>query len=253
MKSVLIVEDDQELAELMHRTFKSDGMSASIAHSAEEAYDLLANSVFDCLIVDVNLPGDDGYALCRNLRKRSGVPVVFASARIESDARIRALEEGGDAYLSKPFSLREMLAQAKALMMRPERQPEGNAAILKIGPFELDLGAKTIRKNGKEITLSPREFHLASTLMQNAGKSITRDALLARVWGAFAEVEPQTVSVHMSWLRSKLEEDPSNPAFFKTVRGEGYRFDAPEERPCNNFPQSKHSENCRFDTLEEGN
>lgn len=228
MKRVLIVEDEGELAQLMRRAFEADGVAADIAGSAEEAYDLLTSAVFDCLMVDVNLPGDDGYALCRNLRERSGVPVVFASARIEPDARIRALEEGGDAYLSKPFSLREMLAQAKALMMRPERKTGTGEAVLSAGPFQLDGRAKTIRKNGQLIALSPREFQLASALMGNAGQSLSRDALLAKVWGAFAEVEPQTVSVHMSWLRAKLEDDPAHPAYFKTVRGEGYRFDLPE-------------------------
>ncbi len=228
MRSVLIVEDDGELSELMRRTFESEGIAARIASSAENAYGILTTSVFNCLIVDVNLPGDDGYALCRNLRERSGVPVVFASARIEPDARIRALEEGGDAYLSKPFSLRELLAQAKALMMRPERQSEGEAATLSIGPFELDPDARIIKKRGREVSLSPKEFHLAETLMRNPGKTLSRDALLAKAWGTFAELEPQTVSVHMSWLRSKLEDDPASPVYFKTARGVGYRFDAPE-------------------------
>lgn len=225
MRSVLIVEDDRELAELMRRAFEAQGIAAHVAHAAEDAYDILATSVFNCLIVDVNLPGDDGYALCRNLRERSGVPVVFASARIEPDARIRALEEGGDAYLSKPFSLRELLAQVKALMMRPDRKQEGESAALVAGPSQLDLDARTVKKNGREVSLSPKEFRLAEALMRNPGKSLSRDALLAEVWGAFAELEPQTVSVHMSWLRSKLEDDPSHPVYFKTVRGEGYRFD----------------------------
>ena len=225
MRSVLIVEDDRELAELMRRAFNAQGIAARVVHTAEDAYDILATSVFNCLIVDVNLPGDDGYVLCRNLRERSGVPVVFASARIEPDARIRALEEGGDAYLSKPFSLRELLAQVKALMMRPDRKQEGESATLVAGPFQLDFDARTVKKNGREVSLSPKEFRLAETLMRNPGKSLSRDALLAEVWGAFAELEPQTVSVHMSWLRSKLEDDPSHPIYFKTVRGEGYRFD----------------------------
>lgn len=225
MRSVLIVEDDRELAELMRRAFDAQGIAARVVHTAEDAYDILATSVFNCLIVDVNLPGDDGYALCRNLRERSGVPVVFASARIEPDARIRALEEGGDAYLSKPFSLRELLAQVRALMMRPDRKQEGESATLVAGPFQLDLDARTAKKNGREVNLSPKEFRLAEALMRNPGKSLSRDALLAEVWGAFAELEPQTVSVHMSWLRSKLEDDPSHPVYFKTVRGEGYRFD----------------------------
>lgn len=236
MQSILIVEDDRDLARVTARFLEASGFAAQVANSAEEAYDILTGSVFDCLVVDVNLPGDDGYALCRSLRERSGVPVLFASARIEPDARVRALQEGGDVYLPKPFSLQELLAQVQALIRRSsgavgaagDAGPDA-AAPVRLGPFELDSAGGRIMKQGVHVELSPREYQLATFLMRHAGQAVSRDALLAEVWGAFAEVEPQTVAVHMSWLRAKLEDDPAHPVHFKTVRGQGYRFDAEGE------------------------
>lgn len=233
MQSILIVEDDRDLAGITARFLEASGFEARVAGSAEEAYEALTDMAFDCLVVDVNLPGDDGFALCRALRERSGVPVLFASARVEPDARVRALQEGGDVYLPKPFSLQELLAQVQALIRRSGGMAGGcpvpgrpSAAMVQAGPFLLDAAAERILKHGEEVTLSPREYRLAAYLMRHAGEAVSRDTLLAEVWGAFAEVEPQTVAVHMSWLRAKLEDDPAHPAFFKTVRGRGYRFDA---------------------------
>ncbi len=237
MHHILIVEDDRDLARVTARFLESSGLAVQVVGSAEDAYDALGRSAFDCLVVDVNLPGDDGFALCRNLRGRSGVPVLFASARVEPDARVRALEEGGDVYLPKPFGLRELLAQVQALIRRSEGMTggaagapgglgAGAAAPAPLGPFQLDEAAGRILKRGEEVALSPREYQLAAFLMRHAGEAVSRDALLAEVWGAFAEVEAQTVAVHMSWLRAKLEDDPAHPTHFKTVRGQGYRFDA---------------------------
>lgn len=226
--NVLIVEDDRDLAGLMVRAFAAEGFTAESVSSAEEAYDALTGSVFDCLVVDINLPGDDGFALCRNLREKSGAPVIFASARIEPDVRVRALEEGGDVFLSKPFSLRELLAQAKALLRRPEMRQAAEEE-LTVGPFVLRPAAAELLKDGEAIALSPKEFLLASILMRNAGRALSRETLLVQAWGVFSDVEPQTVAVHMSWLRAKLEDDPAHPVFFKTVRGVGYRFDLPDE------------------------
>lgn len=236
MPSILIVEDDRDLARITARFLEKSGFAVSVAPSAEAAYAELTHAAFDCLVVDVNLPGDDGFALCRHLRSRSGVPVLFASARVEPDARVRALEEGGDVYLPKPFSLKELLAQVQALLRRSGGMmghaggTSGAAAgqTIEHGRFCLDVAAGRLLKDGTEVALSPREYQLAAFLMRHAGEAVSRDALLAEVWGAFAEVEAQTVAVHMSWLRAKLEDDPAHPAHFKTVRGQGYRFDAGE-------------------------
>lgn len=231
MRRVLIVEDDWDLASIMARALEAEDFIVRTASSAEEAYDALSQAAFDCMVVDINLPGDDGIALCRNLRALSGVPVLFASARLDEDVRVRALDEGGDAYLQKPFSLREMTAQVGALIRRNAGVQPGTADARSFGPFTLDAAAGRILKRGEEAKLSPKEYELAAHLMQHEGSTCSRDALLTEVWGAFAAVEPQTVAVHMSWIRAKLEDDPADPQHFKTVRGQGYRFTSGESAP----------------------
>ncbi|WP_241156060.1 response regulator transcription factor [Adlercreutzia sp. ZJ154] len=238
VRRVLIVEDDKDLAKIIKRFLEANEFCVHAAVSAEAAYELLESKTFDCLVVDVNLPGDDGFTLCRQLRRKSGVPLLFVSARIEADARIKALEEGGDVYLPKPFSLKELLAQIKALMRRNSGTMTGGSsqnrstepeAPITIGPFTLDISSGRILKNGIQVELSPKEFALAAFLMGNCNKAFSKEALLSEIWGAFCSVEAQTVAVHISWLRAKLEDDPANPVFFKTVRGKGYLFDAPKE------------------------
>lgn len=224
VRGVLIVEDDEDLARIMVRALEAEGIPAQAASSAEEAYGLLAEATFACLVVDINLPGDDGIELCRNLRRVSGSPVLFASARLGAEVRVAALDGGGDAYLVKPFSLREMTAQVRALMRRSASASSNAGEPIAYGPFMLDEAAGRILKGGEEVKLSPKEFELAAHLMRHAGCAFTKESLLAEVWGAFAAVEPQTVAVHMSWIRAKLEDDPASPAFFKTVRGRGYLF-----------------------------
>lgn len=219
--NILIVEDDQDLSAIIARFFDSEGFCVKAVGSAEDAYDKLACQGFDVIVLDINLPGADGIALCRDLRAVSSTPVVFASACAGDESRALALEGGGDAYLSKPFSLRELLAQVKAVLRRTDHsEPRSGSRGL-----TLDAQSRQILKLGKPVELSPKEYELAALLMRNPGKALSREQLLADVWGAFAEVEPQTLVVHMRWLRSKLEDDPSHPTFLKTVRGFGYMYD----------------------------
>lgn len=222
--SILIVEDDGDLLAISTRYLESEGYDVTGAASAEEAYDLLVDRAFALIVLDVNLPGDDGIELCRQLRRSSTTPVIFASARVEDDARALALEGGGDAFLSKPFSLRELLAQVRAVEGRIA--PKAGAVTAK--GLAIDHDGRQIHKNGSRVELSPKEFELASALMRNPGKALSKSQLMADVWGAFSDVEPQTLAVHMRWLREKLEDDPSNPTMFETVRGFGYRFNGDE-------------------------
>lgn len=226
--SILIVDDDADLSAIVARYLESEGFAVERAASAEEAYDVLAARAFDLVLLDINLPGDDGFAACEALRRASDVPIVFASARTSETDRIVGLDTGGDDYLPKPYSLRELLAHVNALLRRSRGRSGGGAAggALAAGPFVLDEGAGTIAKDGEVVALSPKEFALARFLIAHEGEVVSKERLLAEVWGAFSEVEPQTVSVHMSWLRAKLEDDPAHPVHFKTVRGRGYRFDA---------------------------
>ncbi len=235
---ILIVEDDRDLSAIVERFFDNEGFDATTAGSAEEAYDALSRKGFDAIVLDINLPGIDGIELCRELRRASSAPVVFASARIGDEARALALESGGDAYLSKPFSLRELLAQVNAVLRRSDHSEDDGEGGKK-RELALDHKSRQVLRLGKPVDLSPKEYELAALLMRNPGTALSKERLLADVWGAFAEVEPQTLAVHMRWLRSKLEDDPSNPVHFKTVRGFGYIYDADgceagahEESPC---------------------
>ena len=222
--SILVIEDDKDLLQITTRYLESEGYNAKGATSAEDAYALLAKQAFTLIIVDINLPGDDGIVFCKQLRRSSTAPVVFASARVEDDARALALEGGGDAFLSKPFSLRELLAQVKAI----ESRTTSKAVTAATTSLSINHDSRQIYKNGNRIELSPKEFELASALMKNPGKALSKSQLIADVWGAFSDVEPQTLTVHMRWLREKLEDDPANPKLFETVRGYGYRFNADE-------------------------
>lgn len=192
--NILIVEDDRDLLAITKRFLESEGFAVDVAASAEEAYELLSNSAYALIVLDVNLPGDDGIELCRNLRKASSTPVLFASARVGDDARVLALEGGGDAYLTKPFSLCELLAQVKAMLSRTH----ANIPTAPNASIALDASAHRVFKNGTPVDLSPKEYELAAALMRNPGQALSKQQFLADVWGAFSDVEPQTVAVHMS-------------------------------------------------------
>lgn len=223
--NILIVEDDLDLSTIMKRFLESEGFDAVVAPHAEQAYDVLTQNVFDLMIFDINLPGDDGIELCRHIRRTSSAPVIFVSARVGDDARALSLECGGDAYLSKPFSLRELSAQVNAVLKRMNRDVVSAQGSADKG-ISIDTEMRQVYKNGSAVDLSPKEYELVALLMRNAGRALSKDRLLADVWGAFSDVEPQTLAVHMSWIRAKLEDDPSHPRLFVTVRGYGYRYDA---------------------------
>ncbi len=229
MASVLIVDDDADLSAIVARFLESEEFAVERAVCAEDAYALLTSRTFDLVLLDINLPGGDGFEVCKTLRRASQVPVIFASARTSETDRIEGLDIGGDDYLPKPYSLRELLSHVKALLRRAGGvYGTASSEPLERGPFLLDEAAGTVSKNGKPVVLSPKELALTCYLLKHPGEVVSKERLLAEVWGAFSEVEPQTVSVHMSWLRAKLEDDPSHPRYFITVRGKGYRFDAHE-------------------------
>ncbi len=205
MPSVLIVDDDADLSAIVARYLESEGFAVMRAASAEEAYDVLGARPFDLVLLDINLPGDDGFAACEALRRASDVPIVFASARTSETDRIVGLDTGGDDYLPKPYSLRELLAHERAAQglsgvapaARDGRSSRGRSPSTK---------PPTLAKDSVVAALSPQEFALARFLIAHEGETVSKERLLAEVWGAFSEVEPQTVSVHMSWLRAKVED-----------------------------------------------
>lgn len=230
MTTILIVDDDVDLSAIVARFLENEGFAAACVESADDAYDYLSHHAVDLVLLDINLPTADGFAVCEELRRASAVPIVFASARTSETDRITGLDIGGDDYLPKPYSLRELLSHVNALLRRSARFSTVAPRRLTVGPFDIDEAAGALFKDGCPVSLSPKEFALACRLMETPGVAVSKDQLVREVWGMFSDVEPQTVSVHMNWVRAKLEDDPQSPAYFKTVRGKGYLFDPEPHR-----------------------
>lgn len=223
-KRILIIEDDRDLAAITADMLKNYGYGVKIVGDCEQAFDILIHEQFQLVLMDINLPDGSGFEVCRELRRVSKVPVIFASARTSEDDRIKGLDMGGDDYLSKPYSLRELLARVNALMRRTYGA-DGEEPVYEFGEIKVDTGARIVERNGMEIKLALREFDLLAYLCAHPDQILSKEELLHEVWGAFSEAETATVTVHIRWLREKLEDDPAHPQFFKTVWGVGYKFE----------------------------
>lgn len=223
---ILLVEDDLDLSNITAKTLESYGFEVTIAENADLAYSLLSEKAFSLVILDINLSGESGFEICREIRRRSAVPIIFVSARTAENDKVNALDIGGDDYLEKPYSLRELLSRVKALLRRSAPVSEEK---ISFGNVEILPETRTVSKAGKAVSLSLKEFDLLLFLAQNKGKPLAKADILSAVWGAFCEVEQSTVSVHIRWLREKLEDNPASPKFIKTVWGIGYTLEGCDE------------------------
>ena len=192
----------------------------SVVMDCDSAYQLLENETFHLLILDINLPDGTGFEVCRELRRVSRVPIIFASARTSEDDKITGLNLGGDDYLAKPYSLKELLARVNALIRRTYGEEQG--AVYEFDNIRVDGSLRQVQVGGENVHLSLKEFDVLLYLCAHRGKAVTKEELLHEVWGAFSEAEIATVAVHIRWLREKLERDPAHPALIKTVWGVGY-------------------------------
>ena len=197
------------------------------AASAAEALSLLSGSAYDLLLLDINLPDATGFSLCEELRRVSHVPVLFASARTSETDRITGFEIGGDDYLPKPYSMKELLARVNALLRRACGFSSAEK-IFSFGRICVNLSARTVTRDGAAVSLSLREFDLLAYLCVHKNKALPKEELLCGVWGAFSMVEPSTLTVHIRWLREKLEEEPAKPQYIKTVFKVGYMLELPD-------------------------
>lgn len=220
-KRVLIVDDDQAMASIIEDTLTEYGYEPYKAYSLEAAYDFLSKQTVELIILDINLPDGTGFEFCKDLRKYSSVPIIFASARTMEDDRIQSYDIGGDDFLSKPYSLKELVSHVNALFRRTYGFTSEEKVTI-FGDICVNSTLRTVTKGGAQVTLSLREFDLLDYLINNKNVAVNKEKLLSEVWGAYNVVEPSTLTVHIRWLREKLEDDPSNPKYLITVRGVGY-------------------------------
>lgn len=229
MPHILLIDDERKLTDPLRVSFERAGYQVTVAHDGHSGLGLSLVEKPDVIVLDVMMPGLDGWQVCEAIRQHSNVPIIMLTALDDSVDRIRGLELGADDYLVKPFGFKELEAHVRA-MLRRIRLDQGNTAPQKIiaGAITLDLSAHTVARSGKELTLRQKEFEILTLLMTNIGKVVTREQLFDEVWGTDWLGDTRTLDVHMSWLRAKLEDDPTNPVYLQTVRGVGYRFVDPQ-------------------------
>ncbi len=231
-KRIAIVEDEAELAALLEYNLSRQGYETQILGGQRGALKALEQWKPDLVLLDVMLPDIDGFELCRQIRRSPSlgrIPVIFLTARTEEVDRVLGLEIGGDDYMTKPFSPRELVARVKAHLRREEL--DTGPATLEMGPFRLDRGARRLFLSGEELVLTSTEFNLLEFFLTHPGRAYSREQLLEAVWGEQRYVTPRTVDVHVRRLRERIEEQPENPRYLTTVRGFGYRFEDIGEIP----------------------
>jgi DNA-binding response OmpR family regulator len=228
---ILLVDDDALLRRSLTFSLERAGYRVSTAANAEDALALAGRDRPDLFLLDIGLPGMDGLEALRLIQTGVGAPVVFLTARRRELDEVLGLELGADDYITKPFDTDVLLARVKAALRRTHVEPREPqmTGILVVGDLSIDPAAHTVTLGGREIDLTPREFDILHTLALDAGRVLSVDDLLARVWGAEYAGESQVVYVHIRWLREKIEDDPARPRRIVTVRGVGYKLEAAAE------------------------
>jgi two-component system alkaline phosphatase synthesis response regulator PhoP len=226
MKKILIIEDEESIRVVLEDDFLSEGYQVESTSNGKDGFERALNKTADLIILDIMLPGMDGFEICKKLRSRGiKTPVIMLTAKGQEIDRILGLEFGADDYVTKPFSPRELLARVKAILRRMENQSENEKQnFFSLMGLEVDFRNYRCYKNGKEINLTVFEFGILKYLIQNKGRAINRDELLDEVWGKDIVVTPRSVDTHIANLRKKIEDDPANPKFIGSVHGFGYRF-----------------------------
>ncbi len=225
MPKILVVDDELSIVESVKYNLEREGFKTVTASDGEEALRVFDKEQPDLIILDLMLPKLGGEAVCKQIRKDSEVPIIMLTAKGTEIDRVVGLEIGADDYVTKPFSMRELIARVRAVLKRIVAKSTAQEWYITAGPFELDRKGHEIRLSGKPLELTLKEFQLLEVLIANAGQVLTRDVLLSRVWGDDYYGDTKTLDVHIRRLRKKVEEDPSRPGLVQTVRGVGYRLE----------------------------
>ncbi|WFB61294.1 response regulator transcription factor [Paenibacillus sp. BR1-192] len=229
---VLVVDDEADIVRLLQTVLIKEGIDqVYTAATAEEAWIEFQQRQPDIVILDIMLPDGEGYEVCKKIRSISNVPIFFLSAKAEEIDKILGFAIGGDDYITKPFSPKEVAYRIKARFRRPEmpQQEEKPNRLVQVGPFELDEEKIELKKNGKVIPLKPKELGLLTLMLKHPGQIMSKESLYDQVWGEEFFGFDNTVMVHIRRLREKIEEDPSNPRYLLTVKGLGYKLAVEEE------------------------
>ena len=225
---ILVVEDDQNLLDVLEYNLKQEGHDVFKAADGVQALEAARSSPPDLIILDVMLPKMSGFEVCRILRKETTVPILMLTAKSEEVDKIVGLEIGADDYVTKPFSMRELLARIRAMLRRTEmaeQKPLGKETVYRVGNLEINADRRQATLDGKVLDLAPKEFELLAFLAENKGLVFSRAQLLERIWGYDYIGNTRTVDVHVRWLRQKIEDTPGKPKHLITVRGGGYKLE----------------------------
>ncbi len=219
-----MVDDEPTIVEFVRINLEKAGFRVLTAGDGETALRLAASEQPDLVVLDVMLPGKDGFEVCRELRRTTAVPIIMLTARDDDVDKILGLELGADDYLTKPFNPRELVARIKAILRRMDRINRLDTEVITRGRIQLDLDRHQVTAGGQAVDLTPKEFELLELLIKNPGRVFSREILLERLWGYDFFGDSKTIDVHIRRLREKVEEDPSSPTHILTVWGVGYKF-----------------------------
>ena len=225
MKKILVVDDEPTLVATLRYNLEREGYTVESAPDGESAVESAREIRPDLIILDVMLPGLDGLQVCRILRRDTEAPILLLTAKIDEVDKVVGLELGADDYVTKPFSMRELMARVRALLRRAGASEPVAAKVIESGDLTIDTTARTVSRDGQPLPLKPKEYDVLQHFMRNRGRAFSREQLLSAVWGYEFAGDTRTVDVHISWLRQKIEPVPAKPTRLITVRGVGYRFE----------------------------
>ena len=220
MKDILIVEDNIALSGLLKDFLENENYTVDVASSGEEALSLFQLHGARLVVLDIMLPGMDGFFVCKKIREQTDVPILVVSARVDKEDKLKGLMLGADDYIEKPYDIDIMLAKISGIFKRKYSRDE-----ISLGDILVNKASRTAYKNGVPIEMTSKEFELLTLFLENPGKTLTKEYLFSEIWGGYSESEQQTLTVHIRWLRQKIEDDPTKPKRIHTVWGVGYKYE----------------------------
>lgn len=221
MVDILIVEDNKELCGLLCDFLRLENYTVSVAETGEKALSLYEKYGARLVLLDINLPKLDGFAICRKIRENDNTPIIMLTARTDKEDKLNGILSGADDYIEKPYDIDILLAKIKGIFKR-----RLSLDVISDGDITLNIADETVMKRGRSVPVTLKEFELLRLLIENKGQMLSKDFIFSRVWGAESESELQTLTVHIKWLRQKIEDDPKNPVKLLTVWGKGYRWES---------------------------